>query len=272
MYYRLKFKHKLNLEEPQTFNEKLQWLKLNNKNPLYSKLVDKYEVRECIKNKIGEEFLIPMIGIYDRFEDIDFEKLPNRFVLKCTHDSGSVIICKDKEKFDEKSAKRELTKALKRNFYYDAREWPYKNVKPRIIVEEYMEDSRGELTDYKFYSFDGKCDYVMTCVDRMNDKVKFIYYDKNWKLQKDLSYDGLKYGDSIKVERPKNLDKMFELASKLSEDIPFVRVDFYEVSGKLYFGELTFYPTGGFDNKRTIKMQEYLDNSLNLKINKGEEV
>lgn len=142
MYYRLKFKHKLNLEEPQTFNEKLQWLKLNNKNPLYSKLVDKYEVRECIKNKIGEEFLIPMIGIYDRFEDIDFEKLPNRFVLKCTHDSGSVIICKDKEKFDEKSAKRELTKALKRNFYYDAREWPYKNVKPRIIVEEYMEDSR----------------------------------------------------------------------------------------------------------------------------------
>lgn len=264
MKYEYKFGKKINLENPQTFNEKLQWLKLYDRNPEYTKMVDKYEVKKYISNMIGEEYIIPTLGIYNKFKEINFNGLPNQFVLKCTHDSGSTIICKDKKKLKQKEVRAKINKALKNNYYYNGREWPYKNVKPRIIVEKYMEDYTGFLIDYKIYAFNGKCDYVMICVDREkeNEKTKFIYYDKEWNIKKELSDDGKKYGDNINLKKPKNLDKMFEIASKLSKDIPFVRVDFYEIDGKLYFGELTFFPSGGFDNKRTREMTKYLDDSL----------
>ena len=267
--YEKAFNKELDLNNPKTFNEKLQWLKLHDRNPIYPKLVDKYEVKKYVANIIGEEYIIPTLGIYNNFDEINFDELPSQFVVKCTHDSGSTIVCKDKEKFNINDCKRKINKALKKNFYYISREWPYKNVKPKILIEEYKEDQSGELKDYKVYSFNGKADYVMACFDRFNDGPKFIYYDKKWNIKKEFSNDGLKYGDKINLEKPKNLDKMFEFAEILSKGIDFVRVDFYEVNNKLYFGELTFYPSGGFDNTRTIECQKYLDKSLVINNKKG---
>lgn len=262
--YKAKTGKKLNIENPQTFNEKLQWLKLYDRNPEYTKMVDKYEAKKYVANIIGEEYIIPTLGVYDKFEDINFATLPNQFVIKCTHDSGGLIICKDKTKLNIKEARKKINKSLKRNYFYTGREWPYKNVKPRIIAEEYMEDQIGELIDYKVYAFNGQCDYVMVCFDRIKGETKFIYYDRNWNIKKEFSKDGIKYGDTIKIEKPKNLDKMFEFAEILSKNIPFVRVDFYESNGNLYFGELTFYPSAGFDNTRTKDCQEYLDKQLKV--------
>lgn len=262
--YKLMMGTKLDLDNPKTFNEKLQWLKLYDRNSEYTKMVDKYEAKEYVANIIGKEHIIPTLGVWDRYEDIDFDKLPNEFVLKPTHTSGNVFICKDKKSINYKKLKKQVHKWLKRNYYLIHREWPYKNVKPRIIAEKYMEDKTGELVDYKVYAFNGKCEYVMTCVDRAKGETKFLYYDKNWNLKKDFSYDGLKYGDTVKVDKPENLDKMFEFAGILSKGIPFVRVDFYEANGKLYFGELTFFPSAGFDNTRTKACQEYLDETLKI--------
>lgn len=266
--YKLEMNQKLNLKEPKTFNEKLQWLKLYDRNPEYTKMVDKYEAKKYVADIIGQEYIISTLGVWDKFEDIEFDKLPKQFVLKPTHTSGNVFICKDKEKINYKQLRKMINKWLKRNYYLVHREWPYKNVKPRIIAEEYVEDETGALKDYKVYSFNGKCDYVMVCVDREKNETKFIYYDKNWNIKKEFSKDGIKYGDIIKIAKPKNLDKMFEFAEMLSKNIPFVRVDFYEENGNLYFGELTFYPSAGFDNTRTKECQEYLDRTLEIFKNK----
>lgn len=262
--YKLEMNQKFNLKEPRTFNEKLQWLKLYDRKPEYTKMVDKYEAKKYVANIIGKKYIIPTLGVWDKFEDIDFTKLPNQFVLKPTHASGNVFICKNKDEIDYKKLKKTVQKWLKRNYYLVHREWPYKNVKPRIIAEEYMEDQIGELIDYKVYAFNGQCDYVMVCFDRIKGETKFIYYDRNWNIKKEFSKDGIKYGDTIKIEKPKNLGKMFEFAEILSKNIPFVRVDFYESNGNLYFGELTFYPSAGFDNTRTKDCQEYLDKQLKV--------
>ena len=263
--YKKMFNKKLNLANLQTFNEKLQWLKLYDRNPEYAKMVDKYETKKYVANVIGEEYIIPTLGIYDSFDEIDFEELPDKFVMKCTHDSGSTIVCKEKEKFDKKKAKNKINKCLRKNFYYEFREWTYKNVKPRIIIEKYMEDSElKELVDYKVYAFNGECDYLMACYDREKGNTKFFYYDRAWNLIKRFSNDGMKYGDSIKIPKPKELNKMFEFASILSKNIPFVRVDFYEANGKLYFGELTFYPNAGFETGRTKELDDYLDSKLKI--------
>lgn len=263
--YKQIFNKKLNLENPQTFNEKLQWLKLYDRNPEYTKMVDKYQVKKYVSNIIGEKYIIPTLGIYNNFDEIDFNKIPNQFVIKCTHDSGSTIVCKEKSKFEKDNAKKIIDESLKKNFFYQFREWPYKNVKPRIIIEKYMEDSElKELVDYKVYAFNGECDYLMACYDREKGNTKFFYYDRDWNLIKRFSNDGIKYGDSIKIPKPKELNKMFEFASILSKNIPFVRVDFYEANGKLYFGELTFYPTAGFDVDRTKDIEKYLNNKLKI--------
>ena len=262
--YKLEMNKRLNLQDPKTFNEKLQWLKLYDRNPEYTQMVDKFEAKKYVANIIGKKYIIPTLGLWDKFEDIDFTKLPNQFVLKPTHASGNVFICKNKDEIDYKKLKKTVQKWLKRNYYLVHREWPYKNVKPRIIAEEYMEDQIGELIDYKVYAFNGQCDYVMVCFDRIKGKTKFIYYDRKWNIKKEFSKDGIKYGDTIKIEKPKNLDKMFEFAEILSKNIPFVRVDFYESNGNLYFGELTFYPSAGFDNTRTKDCQEYLDKQLKV--------
>ncbi|WP_186431543.1 ATP-grasp fold amidoligase family protein [Clostridium sp. BSD9I1] len=254
--YKKKFNKEFNLENPQTFNEKLQWLKLYDRNPLYTKLVDKHEVRKYIAKTIGKEYLIPLIGVWDRFNDIDFSKLPNQFVLKCTHDSGGLIICKDKNKLNIDVAKEKINKSLRRNYYYHSREWPYKNVKPRIICEKYMVDeSCVELKDYKFMCFNGevKCSFV--CLNRNSPNgLNVDFYDMNWKP---MPFERHYSSSGVLIPKPKNFNKMVQFAERLSKDIPFVRVDFYETNGLLYFGELTFYPGAGFE-EFTPEFYDYL--------------
>ena len=242
--YRLKMGKKLNLENPQTYNEKLQWLKLYDRKPIYSKLVDKYEVREIIRKKIGEEYIIPLLGVYEKFNQINFESLPNQFVIKTTHDCGGIVICKDKSKFNQKEAQKKIEHHLRKNYYYMHREWPYKKVKPRIIIEKYMVDeSRTELKDYKFFCFDGEPKLMFVATDRGVD-TRFNFYDMNFK-QINLQQH---YKNSNKeIDRPKNFDTMISIAKKLSENLPHIRVDLYDVNGHIYFGELTLYHFSGFE-------------------------
>jgi hypothetical protein len=241
--YRARMGEKLNINNPKTYNEKLQWLKLHDRKPEYIQMVDKYEVREYIRKTIGEEHLIPLIGIYNNFNEIDFSILPNQFVLKCTHDSGGKIICKDKSKLSIKATKRQINKDLKKNYYYSGREWPYKYIKPRIICEKYMVDESGvELKDYKFFCFGGEPNVLFVASDREND-IRYDYYDIDFNHQPFTQQD--KNSDK-KIEKPLGFDKMIELSRILSKNIPHVRVDFYDVHGTVYFGELTFYNESGF--------------------------
>lgn len=241
--YRIRMGKKLDLDNPKTFNEKLQWLKLYNRKPEYTPMVDKFDVKKHVAEKIGEEYIIPTIGVWDKFEDIDFDNLPERFVLKCTHDSGGLAICKEKSTFDTQQAKAKLEKHLKNNFYYFGREWPYKNIKPRIIAEKYIEEGQGELKDYKFMCFNGKVQCTFVCSDRFTEKgLHVTFFDRDWNVMPfERSYPSVKEG----LPKPLNYQKMIELAEILSKDIPFVRVDFYEVDNQIFFGELTFFPGNG---------------------------
>lgn len=245
IYYFLKFGKKCNLKNPQTFNEKLQWLKLHDRNPDYTKMVDKYEAKKYIAEKIGKKYVIPTLGIWDHFDDIDFNTLPEQFVLKCTHDSGGLVICKDKNSLDFDVARKKLETSLKRNFYYIGREWPYKNVKPRIIAEEYIADECGyELRDYKFFCFDGVCKCMKVDFDRFV-KHHANYYDLQGNLL-DLGETKCPPDRDKEIILPSTKKHMIEFAEELSKDIPFLRVDFYDVNGKIFFGELTFFPASGF--------------------------
>lgn len=244
IYYFAHFKKFCDLKNPSTYNEKLNWLKLHDHNPVYPTLVDKYEAKEYVARIIGNEYIIPTLGVWDTFDDIDFEKLPNQFVLKCTHDSEGLVIVKDKKKLDKNAAKEKIEASLKQNFYYIGREWPYKDVKPRIIAEQYMEDHvDGELRDYKFFCFDGEPKAMFIASDRASDHVKFDYYD--------LKFNHLdikqKYPHAQEtLRKPVTFEKMIDFSKILSKGFPHVRVDFYEVDGHLYFGELTFYHFSGF--------------------------
>ena len=241
MYF-VNMRKKLNLKNPQTFNEKLQWLKLNDRKDIYTTMVDKYEVKNYVSKIIGEEYIIPTLGVWDKFEDIDFKKLPNKFVLKCTHDSGSVFIIKDKSMIDYNQLNKKINKALKKNFYYLGREWPYKNVKPRIIAEPYLEDYKyDELRDYKLFVFNNKHALTLICSER-SKKVKFTFFDNKGKFL-DIHQCGAE--NDANVELPINYKKMIKLAEKLSKDTIQVRVDFYEINDKIYFGELTFFDSSG---------------------------
>lgn len=245
--YKLHIGKKLNLENPQTFNEKLQWLKLYDKKPEYTQFVDKYEVRKYIANTIGEEYLISLLGVYDNFDEIDFDVLPNKFVLKPNHTSGNVYICKDKSQINYIELKKEVNMWLKRRYYWMHREWPYKNVKPKIICEKYMVDESGiELKDYKFMCFNGKVKCSFICLNRNSSNgLNIDIYDINWNP---MPFGRPNHPNSgTVIPKPNNFDKMVRFAEKLSKDIPFVRVDFYEINGQIYFGELTFYPGAGFE-------------------------
>lgn len=237
---------KLDLNHPKTFNEKLQWLKLYDRRPEYTVMVDKYAVKKYVADIIGEEYIIPTLGVWDKFEDIDFDTLPNQFVLKCTHDSGGLAICKDKKMFDIEAAKNKINRSLKTNYYLRGREWPYKNVKPRIIAEQYMEDSvTSELRDYKFFCFNGEVKMLFIASDRQNanEETKFDFFDMDYKH---LDVRNGHPNATVMPDKPKCFDEMKSLAEKLSINIPQVRVDFYEVDGKVYFGELTFSHWSGF--------------------------
>lgn len=245
MKYRASFYKKLNLRSPQTYNEKLQWLKLYDRKPEYTDMVDKYEVKKYIADRIGQEYIIPTLGIWERVEDIDFEALPNQFVLKCTHDSGGLVICRDKSKLDVAKAKEKLSKSLKNNFFYSGREWPYKNVKPRILAETYMEDEKTkELRDYKFFCFDGEAKALFIATERQKagEEVKFDFFDMEFNH---LDFRQGHPNANVVPEKPKTFDKMRELAEIVSKNIPQIRVDFYEVDGKIYFGEMTFFHHNG---------------------------
>lgn len=265
LYYFAKFKHFCNLKNPQTFNEKIQWLKLNDRKPIYSKLVDKYEVRKYIEKKIGKEYLVPLYGIWEKFDDIDFDKLPQKFVLKCTHDSGGVVICKNKKNFDKKLAKETIEKCLNHNFYYIAREWPYKNVKPRIIAEKYLENkgTTEDLKDYKFMCFNGKMKCCFVCFERDENNDPLInIYDSEWNK---MPFQRKNEGSNRILEKPNKYEKMIELAEILSKEMPFARIDFYDVDDKIYFGEITLYPAGGFKRFDPDEYDKILGDWLELK-------
>lgn len=244
--YRAHFGKSLNLNNPQTYNQKLQWLKLYDRNPIYTTLVDKYLVKEYVKDILGEEYIIPTLGVYDSFDEINFSELPDQFVLKTTHDSGGVVICENKDSFDIDAAKVKLDNCLKESFFYYGREWPYKNVKPRIIAEKYMVDESGyELKDYKFFCFDGIAKSMFIASDRGFEDIetKFDFYDMDFNH---LSFTNGHPNSNNKIQKPKSLDKMKLLAEKLSRNIPHVRVDFYDINGRIYFGEITFFHWSGF--------------------------
>ena len=243
--YKANFEKKLNIKTPRTYNEKLQWLKLYDRKHEYTEMVDKYEVKKYVERRIGKEYIIPTLGVWDCVEDIDFSSLPNQFVLKCTHDSGGLIICNDKSKLNIEQAKSKLKKALKNKFYIYGREWPYKNVKPRIIAEKYMEDSTtGELRDYKFFCFNGVAKALFIATDRQkaDEEVKFDFFNMEFEH---LDFRQGHPNSKKQIFKPITFDLMKKMAEKLSEGIPQVRVDFYEVDGKMYFGEITFFHHNG---------------------------
>ncbi len=259
LLYKRRLGKKLNLNNPQTFSEKLQWLKLYDRRPEYSKMVDKYEAKLYVAEKIGEQYIIPTLGIWDSFEEIDFSKLPNQFVIKCTHDSGGLVICKDKATFDIEKASQKINQCMKNNFYWFGREWPYKNVKPRIIVEKFMTDygegesgdnfcennANKEPTDYKMMCFDGKVNSSFVCSEWFTESgLKIAFHNTNWE---EIPFSDHYPRSANLSEKTASYEQMVELVEKLSKDIPFVRVDFYEVRGQIYFGELTFYPGGGME-------------------------
>ncbi|WP_353890063.1 ATP-grasp fold amidoligase family protein [uncultured Clostridium sp.] len=240
------FGYELDLENPITYSEKLQWLKLFDRNPKYTKLVDKYEVKKIIAEMIGDEYIIPTIGVWDKFDEIDFTKLPQQFVLKCTHDSGGLVICKDKNEFNIKKAKKKIEKCLKNDYYMQNREWPYKNVKPRIIAEEYMVDESGyELKDYKIFCFNGEAKAMFIASDRSNPKeeTKFDFYDMNFNH---LPFENGHPNSKKEIKKPESLELMTKLAETLSVELPQARIDFYDINGKVYFGEITFFHWSGF--------------------------
>lgn len=246
MQYFYHFHRFANLKNPRTFNEKLNWLKLNDHNPLYTTLVDKYAVKKWVADKIGEQYIIPTLGVWEKAEDIDFDKLPDQFVLKVNHDSGGLVICRDKSKLDKNAAIAKLSRALKNNGYWYGREWPYKNVKPCIIAEKYMEDIKTkELRDYKFFCFNGIPKILFIASDRQNpsEETKFDFYD--------MEFNHLPFTNghpnALQIpQKPNTFETMKQLAAQLSRNMAHVRVDFYEIDGKVYFGELTLYHWSGF--------------------------
>ena len=262
--YYLCCKERLSFNNPKTYNAKLQWLKIYDRNPDYVPLVDKYEVKRIVGEKIGDEHIIKTYGVWDSFDEINFDGLPDQFVLKCTHDSGSVSICKDKSSFDLDRARERIERALKFDVFKDGREWPYKNVKPRIIAEAYMEDTTvGELRDYKFFTFGGVPKYVHIVSNRQNPNEE-TYGDF---FDMDYQHVELTIGHNnapIPPEKPVNFDKMVEYAKLLSEGTKQLRVDFYEVDGQLYFGELTFFHDSGFGDIRPESWNKKLGELIDL--------
>lgn len=253
----------IDLNSPRTFNEKINYLKLYNRRPEYPKYVDKFLVKDFVRQKIGAEHVIPTLKKWDTVEQIHFDELPNQFVLKANHDSGSIVICKDKKNFNTHQAKKKLAKALKENYYFRNREWVYKDIQSCILAEPYLVDQRtDELRDYKFFCFNGEPKFFKVDFDR------FIEHHANYyNLKKEL----LPYGEAAfppipekVIEIPENLQEMVEYAKILSEAIPFVRVDFYDVNGIVYFGEMTFYPNAGYHKFLSREQDLEIGNMLDL--------
>lgn len=257
---------RLNLSSPETFNEKIQWLKLNDRKEIYTTLVDKYAVRKYIEKKIGGQYLIQLFGAYDSFEEIDFEVLPNSFVMKPNHTSGDIFICKNKNEIDYKKLKKIVQKWLERDYYWVHREWPYKNIKKKIIIEKYIENlSSNGLIDYKLMCFNGKVKCSFLCLNRNSSEgLNVDFYDLKWnKMPFERHYPK----SNQTISKPINYEKMIEYAEILSEGIPFIRVDFYETDEKLFFGELTLYPGAGIEEFTPEKYDYELGSWIEIELN-----
>lgn len=247
--FKLNMGYELDLDNPQTYNEKLQWLKLYYHDEKFITMVDKYLSKQYVADLIGEEYVVPLYGVWDSFDEIDFDSLPEQFVLKTTHDCGGVVVCKNKGEFNKVEAKRFIEKHLAHEYFYHCREWPYKYVKPRIIAEKFMKDSKDQseegLTDYKFFCFGGEPKAMFIATDRAKAGVetKFDFFDMEFNY---LPFTNGHPNSERKIEKPEKFELMIELARKLSQGIPHVRVDFYESEGNIYFGELTLFHWGGF--------------------------
>lgn len=272
LYLRIKYKkvmHRtLHLKHPRTFNEKLQWLKLNNRKPEFTMMVDKRKVKDFVKEILGDEYVIKSIGVWERPEDIEWEKLPKQFVLKTTHGGGNtgVVVCKDKDKFDRQSAIKQLKDSLKIDLYKRFREWPYKNVHKCIIAEEYMDDGSGELNDYKLLCYNGRCRNLFVCTERSND-VKVDFFDTEWNH---LPFTRVHQNSSKIIQKPALLKEMVKIAEKLAKaiDTPLVRIDLYDIKGHVYFGEITFFPGGGMEAFQPEEWDYKLGEMIKLPIDK----
>lgn len=244
MYFKAKLGYDPDFENPRTFNEKLQWYKLNYHDDDLTLLADKFAVRSYVEKRIGSEYLVPLYAVFESIEEIDLDKLPERFVLKCTHDSQSTFVCTDKSKFDFAEARKRLRTALGRNWYWQGREWAYFDIPPHVVAEAYLDEPGRETpTDYKFYCFDGKVALVQTDADRFTNH-EMQYFSPEWEQRGDINHEKSDHEPTMK---PKNYDLMLVLSEKLSAGFPHVRVDWYNIEGKPYFGEMTFYTGGGFD-------------------------
>lgn len=254
----------LDLENPKTFSEKLQWLKVNYRDPIQTVMVDKHEAKNFIAQRVGEQYIIRTLAVWDSVEDIDFDALPNQFVLKCTHDSGGIVICKDKSSLDREAAKAKLSAFLQRDYSRIAREWPYKDVPRRIIAEEYLSElGSNEILDYKMYCFHGNPKLTVVCSDRFSKTgTRMNFYDIDWEPM------GIHFGHyppvSTEFTRPETYEEMLRLAAELSKGCPFLRVDFYEIKGRLYIGELTFFPGAGLEKFRPMTKDYELGEWLHL--------
>lgn len=247
--YKVRMGEALNLESPRNFNEKLQWLKLNDRRPEYTMMVDKYRARDYIAEKIGKQYLIPLLGVWDSVDEIDFDSLPNQFVLKCNHNSGrGMCICRDKSRLNIPRVKRELARGMAQNYYLNYREWPYKDVPRKIIAEKYMDadDGSGVLTDYKFFCFHGKPKLMYISKDGGRD-VKTDFFDMEFnRLPIRMKDENSEFPPAC----PECFEEMKKIAAMLSQGIPFLRVDFYYITGQVYVGELTFYHNSGLTRVR----------------------
>ena len=243
--FRLKMDAALDLQSPKTLNEKLQWIKLYDRRPEYTMMADKYLVREYIAKILGEEHLIPLLGVWDSPEEIDFDALPEQFVLKCNHNSGlGMCICKDKSRLDINKVKKDLHKGLQQDYYLAGREWPYKDIPRKIVCEQFMTNGGNELEDYKIHNFNGEPKFILVCADRFSQTgLTEDFYTPQWERM-DLKRP--KIPNATKpIPQPEQLEQMLEFSRILAKDIPFVRTDFYVIDGKVYFGEITFFPASG---------------------------
>lgn len=250
------------LKNPRSFNEKLQWLKLYKRNPLLTDLVDKIKVKGYVSDKIGKEYVIPTVAVYKSPEEIDPIKLPDRFVLKCNHNSGGLTICRDKSKLDLNKVKKELSKSLKYNYYKVGREWPYKNVERAVLAEQLLEGPEEGIPDYKFFCFNGKVRACMVCVERFSESgLKINFYDREWNIMPFTRH--YPYSD-CNIPKPTTYEKMINLAEQLAEDFEFVRIDFYSLEEWIYFGEMTFFPGNGWEDFNPIEWDYIFGSWINL--------
>ncbi len=262
--YRLRMHNSLDLDNPHSFTEKIQWLKLYDHNPFYTTLVDKYEVKKWVSGIIGSKYVITTIGVWDSVDFIDFDTLPKQFVLKTTFGGGSdgVFICKNREAVDFSIVKNRLLESMKTNPYHRLREWPYKNVPRRIIAEQYLDDNSGDLADYKFYCFGGIPKILLLATNRYSAH-NFDYFDMDYnKLPITSAMGG--NNPNLSVDKPACFDEMKEIARKLSEGLPHVRVDLYYCNCQVYFGEMTLYDSSGFDNLNSEEWNSRMGEWINL--------